>query len=205
MRGDRFRSMARSGVVTRQEHATRLFENLNLNDTYFYTRSEGLPLASASHTTRTPGVSTASGFSNLLASKLSQVSVRAAMIQHRKVASDRGKRSNIIADEIYVPIDLAPVAEEIFGTPKQLDSGNNNINPEKGKLTIHVIPLWSSTVNWGIGNSRLRKQNVYWIEREAPDYGRISDFDTFQMKWRGYQRHGTMVRDWRWGVWSILA
>src|SRR5207247_2579208 len=183
----------------RQEHGTRLFEMLSVNDTYFYTRSEALALASASHTTRTPGVSTTSGFSNYLASSLSQVAVRAAMIQGRKIASDRGKRGNIIMDELYVPIDLWPRAQEIMQTDKQLDSVNNNINPEKGKLKIHVIPLWSTTTNWGIGNARMRKQNVYWIEREAPEDGKIQDFDTFQMKWRGYQRHGTVCRNWRWG------
>lgn len=205
MRGDRFRAMARSGVVTRQEHATRLLEMLGTNDTYFYTRSEALPLASAFHTTRTPGVSTLTGFSNLTAAKLSQVAVRAALIQARKFASDRGKRSNIVMDELYVPIDLWPVAQEIMQTPTQLDSANNNINPERGKLKIVPIPLWSTTTNWGIGNARLRKENVYWIEREEPEYGKISDFDTFQMKWRGYQRHGTLVRDWRWALWSILS
>src|SRR5712691_6032409 len=61
MRGDRYRKMVDAAMITRQVHGARLWNFAASNDTLFYARSEGVPLASAAHTTKTPGVSTAVG------------------------------------------------------------------------------------------------------------------------------------------------
>lgn len=197
--GMRFRPMVRAGVVTRQEHATRLFEMINVVDTHFYVRSDGLPIASASHTYRTAGAPT---WSNTTAATLNPVSLRAALIAGRKIPSDQNKRSGITYDEIFLCVDLVPVYNEIANTPRGLDIPGLNENQEASARTginrVVALPYWTSTTGWVLSNSRLRRENVKWKDSEEPDYGRITEFDTLQVKSRGYMRYGTHVRSPHW-------
>lgn len=197
--GMRFRPMVRAGIVTRQEHATRLFEMINVVDTHFYVRSDGLPVASAAHTYRTPGAPT---WSNTTAATLNPVSLRAALIAGRKIPNDQNKRSGITYDEIFLCVDLVPVYNEIANTPRGFDIPGLNENQEASARTgiqrVTALPYWTSTTGWVLSNSRLRRENVKWKDSEEPDYGRITEFDTLQVKSRGYMRYGTQVRAPHW-------
>ena len=197
MRGDRYKKMVRAGIITRQQHAARLFNFAAANDTFFYTRSEGVPLASNSHTTRTPNVSTAVGFDNLATAALSPTSYRAMRIQMRHFANDQGHLANIMSDTLIVPIDLEPRAQEILQTTLQVDSANNNINPERGTAKIAVCLYWNDVNNFALVNSRMMKENCIWYNRVQPEYRQIMDFDTIQLKASGYTRYSFGAMDWR--------
>jgi len=205
MRGDRYRRMVRSGLFTRQQHAARLFNFATSNDTYFYTRSEGVPLASASHTTRTPGVSTASGFSNLSTQALTQVAYRTARITMRRTRNDQGQITNVMANCLFVPIDLEPKAREIIETDRQPESANNAVNPEYNTATIVVLIHWNDTNDWAICNKEMMHENCIWFNRVNPEYQQIVDFETKQLKSSGYGRWGSMVMDWRWLHFSSVS
>jgi hypothetical protein len=197
MTGARFRPMVRAGLLARQLHAHRLFEMMGVVDTHYYTYSEGVPLVSTSHTTRTPGVSTAAGYSNRTNAALSDVSLQAALINGRKIKNDQGYRTGQTYDTLWVPPDLAPRAMQILATPWGLDNPYRNVNTESAKnsgiMNVNVLPHWSSTANWALTNSRKQKAACRWIVRRAPQFYRIREFDTIQMKNAGSMRHGYMV------------
>jgi len=200
-----FEAMARAGMYTRQTDATRLLQLATTNDTTFYTRSEGLPLASNSHTTRVPGVDTSNGFDNLVTTALTPVSYRAARIQMRKFRNDRGQLINLIGDELWVPVDQEPRAQEILQSSQYADSAENRINPEKGTATVKTAIQWTDTNNWSLMNSSLRKKMCTWWERVPIAYRTIGDFETFQVKTSGRGRWSPMVLDWRFMLYASVG
>lgn len=207
--GARFRPMVRAGLVTRQKHATRFFEFLNVVDTYWSVYGEGVAFASTAHTTKTPNVSTATGFSNLTTAPLTPTALRAALIAGRKVKTDQGDRADIWYDELFVPVDLVPRANEILRTVAGLDTPYGNENQESsarsGVQKVIGLPYWSSSTNWALTNSLLRQDMLLWIDRIEPMYGRITEFDTLQIKSRGYMRYGVARRGWRFGYAGVVS
>lgn len=205
MRGDRYRKMVRAGIITKQLHAARLWNFAASNDMYFYSRSEGVPLASDSHTTRTPGVSTATGFDNLTTSELTPVSFRAARQQGRRFANDQGHIANIMMDTIVVPIELEQRAMEIRDSPGDADSARRSSNPEANTFKIVVPIYWTDVNDWALVNEQLMKENNTWFNRVPPDWKSIVDFETFQLKASGYMRYSWMSEDWRWLMFSRVS
>lgn len=207
--GVSFRPMVRSGIVTQQKHATRLFEMMGSVDSYWSIFSEGIALASTAHTTRTPNVSTASGFSNLTTAPLTPTALRAALVAGRKIKNDQGDRADIWYDEIFCTVDLVPRANEILRTIAGLDSSFGNENQESrersGIQRVIGLPYWSNSTNWALSNSMLRKDLCLWINRVPAEYGRITEFDTLQMKARGYMRYGVATRGWRWLYGGVVS
>lgn len=205
MRGDRYRKMVDSSIVTRQVHGARLWNFANSNDTYFYSRSEGLPIASNSHTTRSDGVSTATGFDNLSTAELSPTSFRANRQQMRRFANDQGYIANVIPDAIVVPIELEQRAMEILYSPGDPDNARRTMNPEQNAAEI-IVPLHMSDANnWGLVNKMLMKENCIWFDHTKPDFNSIIDFETYQLKVSGYGRWSCLVLDWRWLMWSQVS
>lgn len=203
--GDKFRKMVDSGIITRQQHGARLWNFMASNDGYFYTRSEGVPIASDSHTTRTPNVSTTTGFDNLTTAELSPTSYRAARQQLRRVASDQGYIANVIGDAIVVPIELEQRAMEILHSMGDPDNARRTINPEANTAEI-IVPLhMTSATNWGIINKKMAKDNCVWFDHTKPDYKSTLDYETFQLKCSGYMRYSFLVFGWRWVLWANVS
>lgn len=202
MEGRHFRPMVRAGMYTKQKHATQLFELLTVNDTRWFVRSEGVPIVSNSHTTRTGGVSTTSGFDNYTPDVLTPVSLLAARIEGRKMRSSEGDRMDLFYDGIILPVDMVDTYNEIANTRMGFDIPGMNENQaareRTGIMKVMCLPLWTSTTGWLLVNELLMKENVFWYTAEDEDYGSIVEFDTLQVKNRGYMRHGPHVDDWRW-------
>lgn len=207
--GVRFLPMVRSGIVTQQKHAVRVFEMIGSVDSYWSIFTEGVAIASTAHTTRTPGVSTASGFSNLTTGVLSPTALRAARIAGRKIKNDVGDRADLWYDEIFVPVDLVDRTNEILRTVAGLDNPYGNENQDSsarsGITKVIGLPYWSSSTNWVLSNSMMRKDLCKWITRQDPEYGRIVEFDTLQFKSRGYMRYGVATRGWRWCYAGVVS
>lgn len=202
LEGLKFRPMVRAGLVTEQIHATRYFENIDVIDNHWSYRSEGVPIASQNHTTRTPGVDTSTGFSNLVtASPLSEVTLRAAMIAGRKIKSSEGYRTNMHYDTLIVPVDLVPLAHEILRTTYGYNTPAMNESQEasarSGIVNVIGLPYLSRTNIWILVHMASFKENLKWVTSEEPVYGRMTEFNTLQVKARGYMRHGVWARDWR--------
>jgi hypothetical protein len=200
--GKRFRPMVRAGMLTKQKHATELFEMLTVNDHRWFVRSEGVPIVSNSHLTRTPGVSTAVGFDNYTPDALTPVSILAGRIAGRKMKSAEGDRMDMYYDTIVLPVDGVDTYNEIANTRAGFDVPSLNENQASKERTgitrVIVLPLWTSTTGWALVNYAMMRENCIWWTLEDEDYGSIVEFDTLQIKNRGYMDHGPMVDDWRW-------
>lgn len=198
MRGDRYRKMVNSGIITRQQHGARLWNFMASNDNMFYERSEGLPIASNAHTTRTPNVSTATGFDNLTTAELSPTSFRALRQQMRRFNNDQGYIANVIPDALVVPIELEQRGQEILLSPGDPDNARRTMNPEQGTAEI-IVPLYMTDANnWALVNKKMMKENCVWFDHTMPDYKSIIDFETYQLKCSGYMRYSFLVFGWRW-------
>jgi len=198
MRGDRYRKMVDSAIITRQVHGARLWNFMASNDTYFYNRSEAVPIASASHTTRTPGVSTAVGFNNVTTAELAPTSFRAERQKMRRFSNDQGYIANVIPDTLVVPIELEQRGMEILYSPGDPDNARRTMNPEANTAKI-LVPLYmTSTTQWGLVNDRMMKENSVWFDHTKADFKSVVDFETFQLKVSGYMRYSFLVFGWRW-------
>jgi hypothetical protein len=197
-------ALAQAANRTRQKHAARLLNNAFSVDTYFYNNSEGVALCSNSHTTTAQGVSTATGFDNLITSSLSAVAVASARIQMLQLRDDVGNRMAIMPNEIWIPVDLYEQAEEIVKSKGKLDTPNNNVNVHDGAYKICPVGggwnYLTDTNNWFMCDGGMRKMAAIWYERVPLEFGRADEFDTFIMKHRAYMRYSQMWNDWRWIV-----
>lgn len=192
--------LANAANRTRQKHAARLLNNAFSVDSMFYSHSEGVALCSDSHTT-TSGASTAAGFDNLVTSALSAVAYSAARIQFQGFVDDMGNKIMSMPDELWMPIDLFEVAQEIVGSAGKLDTANNNINVHKGG--VKLMPSengWNyltDTNNWFITDSKLRKRFCIWYERVPVEFAMAEELDTLIAKWRAYMRYSNKYQNWR--------
>ena len=203
MNGDMFQPMIRASVVTQNKHATWPYNFADSVDTYWYTRSEGLPLASNAHTTRVPGVSTAAGFDNLILDVFSPTTYRAGRIQFRQFRSDVGDLIDEEPDELWLPTDQTPRGMEVLQSARYPDDARNAINPEQGTATLNTLIHWNTTENWAISNKRMREANWEWLDYIPIDYFRIREFDTFQAKWALRGRWTQRIFDWRSHLWAL--
>lgn len=190
--------LATAAQRTRQKHAARMFNNAFSVDNYFYTQSEGVALCSASHTTPSPGVSTAIGFDNLTTSALSATAVAAARIDFVKFRDDRGGRMSVMPDEILIPPDLYEVGYEIIASSGKVDSAANNKNVHEGKYNLIEWNYLTDTNNWFMIDSSARKDNLVWSDRVPIEFAYAEDLDTIIAKWRGYMRYAATHTGWRW-------
>lgn len=205
MRGDRYRKMADASIVTRQVHGARLWNFMNSNDTMFYERSEGLAIAHDAHTTRSEGVSTATGFDNLTTAELSPTSFRAERQKMRRFSNDQGYIANVIPDGLIVPIELEQRGMEIQLSPGDPDNARRTMNPEANTFDIMVPLHMTDSNNWGLVNKRLMHENNVWFDHTKPDFKSILDFETFQLKVSGYGRWSFLTFGWRWVDWAQVS
>jgi len=195
------RGLGMAYARTRQKWAAQTFVNAFHNDNTWQTGGDGQPLCSNSHTTRAPGVSTASGFDNLGTASLSAVSVSAARVLARKFKDDRGHPFEVDCTALLYPIDLWEPAEEIIRTTGKLDTPNNNINALHGVMTSLMPGGWirlTDANDWFMIDTTYMKQFLHWITREDQPLAMVEDFDTLVAKWRKYCRISLGWSDWRW-------
>lgn len=190
---------------TRQKHAAQPFNNAFSVDSTWNSYSENVALCSDSHTTTAPGVSTTSGFDNLIISALSAVALAAARIQFRGLKGDRGQALDIEPDMLLIPPDLYQTAFEITESMGVPDNANNAANVHRNKYKVIEWQRLSSTRNWYLIDSTLMKDGLHWIERVGMEFAMVEDFDKLSGKWRVYLRYGNGHNSWRWLIGAQVA
>ena len=196
--------LATAAQRTRQTHGARILNNAASVDTFFYNNSEAVALVSNSHTTNS-GVSTGTGFDNLVTTALSATALSAARIQMVNFRDDVGNRIAVVPDEIWIPNDLFEKAFEIVSSMGKVDTANNNRNVHEGAYTIKEWNYLSDTNNWFLCDSAMRKQMVFWVERVPVEFAFAEDIDTLIAKWRGYMRYANAQINWRWILGGIVS
>jgi phage major head subunit gpT-like protein len=183
---------------TRQKHGASTFNNAFSVDTTWNNNTENVALCSDSHTTTAAGVSTSSGFDNLVTSALSAVALASARIQMVNFRGDRAERIAIMPNTILIPPDLYQAAFEIVQSAGLPDTANNNANVHEGKYTVIEWNYASDVNNWFLIDSIMMKDALKWVDRTAKEFAMVEDFDSLIGKWRLYSRYGLGHSDWRW-------
>lgn len=182
----------------RQKDAARVFNQAFTYDSTFGTNEEGLPLCSNSHTTYVTGVSTSTGFDNLITDSLGPVSLAAALTQFRKFRDPAGEPHEKLPTHLIYPVDLEWRVQEILKTPLGLDTQYRNINAMYEKLTPVSWFRLTDSNNWFLVNEPEMKKNLFWFNVVEPEYKRVEDFDHIVAKYRGYMMYTIGRADWRW-------
>lgn len=191
------RGLATAYQRTRQKHGASVFNGAFSVDTTWLSNSENVALASNSHTTRASGVSTASGFDNLITAALTATAVAAARIQMVGYRGDRAERISVMPDMLLYPPDLYDRAFEIVKSMGLPDTANNNANVHEGAYELVEWNYLTDVNNWFMIDKMTMKDALKWVDRVGSQFAMVEDFDTLIGKWRLYCRYGLGHNDWR--------
>ena len=194
------RSLATAYQRTRQKHAAQFFNNGFSNDTTWNNFTENVAPFSNSHTTRASGVSTASGFDNLVTTAFSAATLIAIRTQMKGFRGDRGDRISVMPKLIIHPVDISDLVFEAVKSMGKPDTAENNANFLAGQGWESVEwEYLTDTNNYFVADPVMMKDSLTWFEREAMEFAMVEDFDTLVGKWRLYGRYGHGYNDWRFG------
>jgi phage major head subunit gpT-like protein len=191
------KALAKAYHQTRQTYGARLLNNAFSLDNLFYSNSEAVALCSDSHTTNASGVSTSTGFDNLVTSSLSATAVEAAYIQMRDFRNDVGQKISVMPSKLIVPVALYPTAHEIVKSMGKVDTANNNVNFSNGMYEIFDWEYLTDTNNWFLVDGKQQKDHFIWYDRIPIEFAMAEELDTLVAKWRAYARFSYVWRDWR--------
>ncbi len=213
------RAFALGFIVTREELADNLYEELVMDRTQrlafslrttkeifganVYNRAfdgnfafgDGVELISNAHVTD-DGTQ-----SNILAvaADLSETAIEDLAIQISNAKDSAGLQIAIKPTSLIIPTAEQFNAERILGSVLQNDSANNAINalrsmsviPEGWKMNNYL----TDTDAWFIRTNV--PKGMCWFQREEIDFSEDNDFDTDNMKYKGYERYSAGVGDFR--------
>jgi hypothetical protein len=173
----------------------------------FMMSEEGVALCSSAHLTRSPGVSLASGFSNLGTSAVSKTAIAAARIQMKRFRNGDGQLVNVEPNAIICPTYLRDTVAEAIGYDSRTgnaseldpDSANHKINFSQKYEIIENTRLDDfSSKNWYLVDTRAMKKWLLWLDRIMPEYESRADFQTKNFEISTYFRFANAWLDWRW-------
>lgn len=191
----------------KEKKAVNVFNNATSIAFDFMTiNEEGKPLASTTHLTRIPGVSTSTGFSNYGTGALNKTNVAAGRIAMRQYRTDIGERyqpGESLA--LLVPDNLEFKALELVGTEKGLDSAEGTKNVHQNRYQVIVYPRMSdaSTTAWALVDMTMMKRYLLFVNRVIPETKRmVSDWATYAYMQAIYGRFACGWLNWRFIYWN---
>ena len=195
-------ALNRTGKLARSFRQTKENVGANVYNRAFngsYVGGDGVSMISTSHPTQ------AGLQSNRLTvdADLSEASLEDISIQIMNATDDRGLRINLEGRSLIVPPSLVFEATRILQSQLQNDTANNAINAMKAMGLfpegIKVNRYLTDTDAWFVRTDA--KNSVTCFERNKAMFAQDNDFDTSNLKYKGYERYSFGWSDWR-GVWG---
>ncbi len=193
-------ALGRSAALFREKSAASLFNNA-FTDTGLdpfgsqLSGPDGVGLISAAHKRSPSDSTTQSNEFNLALTGPNLTTVRLAM---QAFTDDRGHLAPSNPDTLLVAPGLAETAQIINESMLDPTSGNNAINPNRGKYNIVVWPWLTNADAWFLIDSTKKRQHLLWLDRILPEYDGMKDFDTEDFKFKGYMRFSRGWSHWTW-------
>jgi hypothetical protein len=137
---------------------------------------------------------------------LSEAALEDAVIAIMGMQNDRGLLINVMPHKLIIPRQEIFNAQRILGSSYQTGNGNNDINVIKsgnylpgGFAVNHYL---TSPHAWFVRNTIPGKTGMKHYERVAIQFDQDNDFDTMNVKAKGYERYSFGWTDPRaiWGV-----
>lgn len=186
------RTLARSFRVTKETVGANVYNRAF--DTN-YTGGDGKALIVSDHPTQSGSQS------NVLtvAADLSEASLEDLTVQIMNATDDRGLRIQLMGQSLHVPPSLVFEATRILKSQLQNDTANNAIN------AMRYMGLFPKGI---MVNNYFTDTDAYFVrtdaptamkhfERVAPEFAQDNDFDTSNLKYKGYERYVFGWSDWR--------
>jgi hypothetical protein len=201
--GDLGEALAR----TMEKRAVRPFANAFSAAFDYQTSEEGVSLCSTAHTTKVPGVSTTSGFSNSGTTAISKTAIAAARLAGKRFRMGNGELINVRLDTVVVPSALYDTACEATGydprngatSDLDPDNLNNKVNVVRGIKVIEWTYLDDySTKNWFMVDFAMMKKFLLWINSQKAEIENRFDYHTKAAESSVYARWANGFTAWQW-------
>lgn len=170
----------------------------------YFTSGDGAALFSASHPRKDGGTAQ----SNYTTADLDEDSLETALVTMRATKDNKGNLMMVKPNMLVVAPALEKEARILLESQLRTGTGNNDINPYKGRLELVVwdflgAAAGGSDTAWFVIDST--KNSLNWFNRddrglEGPEY----DFDTKTAKWSVVARWSAGFSDWR-GTYGSLG
>ena len=134
---------------------------------------------------------------------LSQTTLEQACIFISRWTDDRGFKKKFQGIVLAVPNELMFTAEKILQTEYEVGTGNNTINPVRGKMKLTVSPYFTDTDSWFIITDITTRKGTGFVsyERRAREINRDNEFLTQNLLFTTSKRFSCGCTDWR-GAWG---
>ena len=180
----RAKALARSFRITKEIVAANVY---NRAGTSGYTGGDGQTLLSTSHT------SIAGSWQNTptVAADLSEAALEDMLILVRKAVDSRGLKIGLTARSLVIPVELEFEATRILKSTLQNDSANNAVNAVRamGMIPegIKANPFLTDPDSWFLRTDAPEGMKLF--QREEATFAQDGDFDTGNLKYKGYERY----------------
>ena len=180
----RAKALARSFRITKETVAANVY-NRAFNSSY--TGADGKEMCATDHP------SLAGPWQNELttAADLSEASLEDLLILIRKAVDDRGLKIGLKAKSLHIPVEMEFEAARILKSVQQSGSANNDINAIRalGMFPdgVKASPYFTDTDAYFIRTDA--PEGAKLIQREEATFSQDGDFDTSNLKYKGYERY----------------
>ncbi len=197
---ERAAALGRSAALFREKNAVSLFNGAFTDsgvDAFGNPLAgpDGVGLVSTAHK-RSPSDPTTQ--SNEFTLALTGPNITTVELAMQAFTDDKGHLNPSNPDTLLVPPALAETARIINESQLDPTSGNNAINPHRGRWNIVVWPWLTDTNAWFLIDSAKKRQHLVWLDRILPQYTGHQDSETFHYKFQGYMRFSRGWSHWTW-------
>lgn len=189
---NRTSKLARSFKQTKENVAAAVYNRAFDSN---YVGGDGQPLISNAH----PSQAGSQSNRPTAYADLSEASLEDLNVQIMNAMDDRGLRIAIMAKSLIIPPSLVFEATRVLGSQLQNDTGNNAINAMK---SMGMFP------DGIVVDHYLTDTDAYFLRTDAPDgmkcfmrtpaeFAQDNEFDTSNLKYKGFERYSFGWSDWR--------
>lgn len=186
------RDLAFSFRQTKENTAANVYNRVTTSG---YNGGDGVVLGSTAHPTLSGNQS------NILstAADLSEASLEDLCVQIMNATNERGLKISLMPRSLHIPTALTFEATRILKSQLQNDTANNATNalrsmgmfPDGAKVNHY----FTDTDAWFIRTNA--PNGLKMFTRVAPEFAQDNDFDTSNLKYKGYERYSFGWTDWR--------
>lgn len=190
----RAKALARSFRITKETVAANVY---NRGHNSSYTGGDGKELFATDH----PTLNGTQSNELAVAADFSEAALEDLLIQISKAVDSRGLKIGLTAQSIHFPVDLQFEVERVLKSTLQSGTANNDINAIRSMgffpKGAHKNPFLTDTDAFYIRTDA--PEGLKLIDREEATFAQDGDFDSSNLKYKGYMRFSTGWSDWRGG------
>lgn len=197
--GKMAKEIGKAGRLVREVRAAAIFNGGFVN-TGGFPKNGTAEVLFGSHTL----IGTGGTYSNTASADLAQTPLENAIINFNKLTDEMGHPIVVIPKQLLVPPDLIMVARVLLGSEFSPYTANNDINPSKAdRLSLEINHYLTDADSWFMLADK-SDHNLQFLTRTDMAFDYSDDFDTGDMKMKGFQRFSVGYGDWR-GVYGGLG